>query len=126
MFFILFFTLISRHIYIKKYSCPVNTEDKYFVCYGLISFGLPILPVYVAASRNISGIPLSYIKGQHNIDSLIENYFILPAGFLLFFCGCCLLITFYAFERRKPILPNENITPQLRSEYEEFFKLKQT
>lgn len=110
----------------KKVSCSINTEDKYFTAYAIASFGIPVVPVVFAFSRNMFGIPLYFIKGQHVIENVTGDYFILPSAVLLFCCFCCLSITFYAFGTRQPKLPDESWTQQAISEYLEFFKLKQT
>lgn len=117
---------ISRYAYLKGCSCVENTEDKYFMAYAITSFALPILPVMIASMRHMFGIPLYYIKGQHNIDSNAEYFFILPAGILLLFCSCFLLVTLYIFGTRRPKPPKEGQGSLAASEYEEFYKLKQT
>ncbi|XP_031631586.1 probable G-protein coupled receptor Mth-like 14 [Contarinia nasturtii] len=112
--------------YLYKSSCSTKTEDKYFKIYAMISFGFPIIPVLWAFSQNTLGIPLYYIKGQHNIDDFTAIHFILPAACLLFFCFCSLLVTLYIFGTTKPNLPNNSQGIQAIYEYEEFFKMKQT
>lgn len=110
----------------KKISCSINTEKKYFTIYVIVSFGLPVLPVLLALSQNKYGIPFYYIKGHNVINNFSGEYFTIPLAVLLLFCFCCLSITFYAFGTRQPKLPNEHFTQQAILEYEEFFKLKQT
>lgn len=115
-----------RYTYLKKYSyCSVNTEDKYFTAYAIVSFGLPILPVVMAASQHMFGIPLYYIKGQHNNTSS-DNYYIVPATILLLCCCCFLLMALYFFGTKRPKPPNDSQGPEAICEYEDFFKLKQT
>lgn len=114
------------YTYLFKSSCSINTEDLYFYYYAMTSFGLPIIPVLWAYSQNTFGIPLYYIKGQHNIDDFMAIHFILPAAILLFFCFCCLLLTLYIFGTKKPKLPNNSQGLEAIFEYEEFFKMKQT
>lgn len=98
----------------------------YFPAYAIASFGLPILPVLYAISQHKFGIPIYYIKGQHVNSIFSAEYFIIPSIVLLLFCAGCLCITFYAFRRRQPKIPNENWNPEAVTEYEEFFKLKGT
>lgn len=110
----------------KKVSCSINTEAIYLPAYAIASFGLPILPVFYAISQHKFGIPHYYIKGQHVNNLFTGDYFTIPSTVLLLFCCGCLCITFYAFRRRQPKIPNENWNPEAVTEYEEFFKLKGT
>lgn len=116
--------ILFRYIYLEKCTCSINTEDKFFTAYAIVSFGMPIIPVLLASWHQLYGIPLYYIKGQHIIDDITSDYYVVPMGILLILCLCCLCITFYAFGVKQPKLPSAD--PQAICEFEEFFKLKQT
>lgn len=107
-------------------SCSINTEDRYFISYAIASFGIPIVPVLLAYSHRMYGIPLYFIKGQHATVNETGDYFVLPAAILLFLCVCCLSFTFYSFGTRQPKSPKDDWTSEAIIEYEEFFKLKET
>lgn len=97
----------------------------YFPAYAIASFGLPILPVIYAISQHKSGIPFYYIEGQH-ADKIFTGGYFLISGLLFLFCCGCLTVTFYAFRKRRPKIPNEHSSSEAVIEYEEFFKLKGT
>lgn len=123
---IFFWIHFCRGTYLKKCSCVENTEKKYFTAYAITSFVLPILPVAIASMHHMFGIPIYYIKGQHNVDIVTDDFFIFPASCLLFICFCFLIMTLYIFGTLQPKPPKENQGAHAVNEYEEFFKLKQT
>lgn len=138
IYFLCFFFFWSdflwiRFTFIRKCDCSSHTEDKCFVIYTIISFGLPLLSVVVTRFQGKLGIPIYYIKGIHNYDMNRVNdlYFILPVAFLLTTCLCLLLMIFYVFNTNQPILPNKtvhltNSMHQMISNVEQYEKVKQT
>lgn len=102
--------------------------------YAFISFGLPIVPVILAYSQGVTGIPVSYIKGLHTTKDSIKSsgmFFIPPIIFLLVVCACKLAFTYYGLYSNKLFKMKNNrnssiIAGDTDVDFDEFMKAKQT
>lgn len=81
-----------------------KSKQIYFATYFLISFGLPVIPVCVAQSKHVLGIPLYYLKGITSKAPSTYIYFIPPIAIALTISFALLSYAYYGLCVNKPIL----------------------
>lgn len=79
-----------------------KTKQIYFTIYFSLSFGLPVIPVIVAQSKNVLGIPLYYLKGITSNAPSSHIYFIPPIAIALAISFGLLSYAYYGLCVNKP------------------------
>lgn len=92
-----------------------KSNQIYFAVYCFISFGLPVLPVCVALSKHVLGVPLYYLKGITSDAPSTHIYFIPPIAIALTISFPILSYAYYGLCVNKPTLLTNKRPPENHS-----------
>lgn len=108
---ILWLTVMCADICTQVWYClprGIITDKKskeiFFAVYFVISFGLPLIPVCLAHSKHVLGVPLYYLKGITSNTPSTHIYFIPPIAIALTICFALLSYAYYGLCTNRPML----------------------